>query len=79
VVLADVFCAAAVAIGAFTRGAALLPLAVALVPLWLMRHETPWYAQEWRLLVSGVLLALILKGSGRFSVDHLLKVARLKK
>lgn len=68
-VLAEVFCAAAVIAGLFTRVAA-APIVVTMgVAGFLVHAADPWPAQELALLYGVAFLTLLVAGGGDFSLD----------
>lgn len=70
-IFAEVFCAAAVLLGLFTR-AALVPLLVAMgVAFFVIHGADPVDKKELALLYGVSFIVLLLTGPGRFSVDQL--------
>ncbi len=68
-VFAEVFCAAAVAVGFVTRFAA-VPLVVTMaVAAFVIHADDPWAKKELALAYAATFLALIFTGAGKFSVD----------
>ena len=68
-VFAEVFCSLAVAIGLFTRLAAIPPLVVVSVAFFIVHAGDPWRTRELPLLFAVPLLTLAFTGAGAYSVD----------
>lgn len=69
VIFAEVFCAAFLVIGLFTRLAA-IPLIIAMsVVVFMNKQGAPLKEIEMPLLFLGAFLAILFVGSGKFSVD----------
>jgi len=69
VVFAEVFCAAAVILGLFTR-AAVIPLVITmLVAFFVVHGSDPFGDKELPLLYATAFLALAFTGAGRYSID----------
>src|SRR5688572_19162240 len=69
VIFAEVFCAAFVVIGLFTR-LAVIPLVIAMgVVVFLNKQGAPLKEIEMPVLCMGAFLAILVVGSGKFSVD----------
>lgn len=72
-IFAELFCAALVAVGLFTR-LALIPLLINMLVIVLVVHSSdPFEAREHALLFFIPFLALLLAGPGRYSIDALWK------
>lgn len=68
-IFAEVFCAVAVAIGLFTRVAA-IPLVITMfVAAFAIHIDDPFQKKEFALLYAIPFLALMFTGAGRFSID----------
>jgi putative oxidoreductase len=82
VILAEVVCAAAVAIGALTRAAAVGPVIMMIVAFFVQHAADPFGKKELALVYGIIFLAIALTGAGDFSVDALVRrrrdAARLK-
>ncbi len=75
-VFAEGLCAILVAIGLFTRWAA-LPLVITMAVAVLVIHAgDPWGDRELGLLYMTAFLAIAILGPGNYSLDHLLKSRR---
>ncbi len=71
-VFAEVFCAAFVMAGVFTRFA-VVPLLVTMLTAAFIAHAgDPWAKQELPLLFAAAYATLLFAGAGRFSIDGLL-------
>ncbi len=71
IVLAEVVCAALVVLGLWTR-AALIPLIIAMaVVVFMVKSGDPWSERETALFYLVAYVALLLTGSGRFSIDRI--------
>ncbi len=70
VVFAEVFCAAAIILGLFTRLAAIPLLITMLVAAFVIHGNDPFQKQEFALLYAVPYLALIFTGAGAFSADR---------
>jgi putative oxidoreductase len=69
-VFAELLCSALVAVGVFTRVAA-VPLIVAMSVAGFVRHaDDPFATKELALLYLGAFTTLLFTGAGRFSVDN---------
>lgn len=68
-VLAEFFCSIAIIFGFMTRLAAIPPLIAMLVAAGIVHADDPWNKQEFALLYAIPYLALILAGSGKYSLD----------
>lgn len=69
VLFAEVFCAIFIVIGLFTRLAA-IPLVIMLLVIVFMRNQgKPFSDQELPVLFLAAFLAILLMGSGKYSVD----------
>ncbi|MFN7144878.1 MAG: DoxX family protein [Myxococcota bacterium] len=76
-VFAEVACAAAIAVGAFTRWAA-VPLVVTMVVAGFVIHgDDPWSKKELAFTYLAMYVAVLLLGPGRHSVDARLRGARV--
>lgn len=71
VVFAEVFCAAALILGLWTRFAAIPIVGFAVVAAFVRHAGDPWAKQELPLLFGIPALALALTGAGIFSLDSL--------
>lgn len=71
-VFAEVVCSLFVVLGVRTRLAALPPLVMMLVAAFIVHAGDPWPRKELALLYALPLLALVLAGGGRYSLDTLL-------
>lgn len=74
VVFAEVFCAAAIILGLFTRLAAIPLLITMLVAAFLIHGADPFQKKEFALLYAAPFLAFIFTGAGAYSIDS--KLAR---
>jgi putative oxidoreductase len=74
VVFAEVFCAAAIILGLFTRLAAIPLLVTMLVAAFVIHGADPFQKKEFALLYAAPFLAFIFTGAGAYSVDS--KLAR---
>ena len=72
-VFAEFFCSIAVALGLFTRLAAVPLLITMLVAVLVVHAHDPWAKKEFALLYAIPFLTLILAGPGRFSLDELIR------
>jgi len=77
VVFAEVFCAAAVMLGLGTRFAAVPILIFTLVAFFVHHAADPFAGKEKALLFGVPMLALILTGGGRYSLDAV--IGRLRR
>ena len=68
-VFAEFFCSIAIIFGLMTRAAAIPPLIAMLVAAGIVHADDPWNKQEFALLYAIPYLALILTGSGKYSLD----------
>lgn len=71
-IFAEVVCAGLLALGLFTRFAAIPLLITMLVAAFIVHADDPWNKQEFALLYAVPFLTLLLTGGGRASLDHLL-------
>ncbi len=72
-IFAEVFCAAALMAGAFTRLVA-VPLVITLmVAVFIVHRDDPWDKKELALLYLIPFLTFIFTGPGKFSVDGLFR------
>ena len=69
VVLAEVFCQVALALGLFTRLAAIPPVIFFLVAGFIQLGPEPWAKKELAFVYLVPYLALLLAGAGRYSLD----------
>src|SRR6056297_1058602 len=68
-ILAEVFCAAAVILGLFTRVAAIPLVITMLVAAFLVHGDDPFQKKEFALLYAIPFFALVFTGAGKFSID----------
>jgi putative oxidoreductase len=72
-IFAELFCSIAVIVGFKTRLAA-IPLVTTMLVVTLIVHwEDPWNKKEFALLYAVPFISLIIMGSGRFSIDRMLR------
>ena len=68
-IFAEVFCALAVMLGAYTRYAA-IPLVITMaVAAGIVHGEDPWAKKEMAVIYGLIFLTLVIGGGGRFSID----------
>ena len=72
VVFAEVFCAAAIALGLFTRLAAIPPIVAMSVAFFIHHAADPFGKKELALLYLVVFASIALMGAGPYSIDALL-------
>lgn len=72
-VFAEVFCAAAIMLGLFTRAAAIPLLITMVVAAFMIHGDDPFQKKEFALLYAIPFLTLILTGAGSYSIDAKLK------
>ncbi|MDF1823287.1 MAG: DoxX family protein [Verrucomicrobiales bacterium] len=72
-VFAEVFCAAALILGFFTRAAVIPLLTTMVVAAFIIHGDDPFQRKEFALLYAIPFLALMLTGAGAFSIDAKLK------
>ena len=70
-VFAEVFCAAAVAAGLFTRYSAIPLIITMLVAFFIVHGADPFSKKELSFVYMLAFLTMSLVGSGKFSVDHI--------
>ncbi len=68
-IFAEFFCSIAIIFGFMTRAAAIPPLIAMLVAAGIVHVNDPWSKQEFALMYAIPYLALILAGSGKYSLD----------
>jgi putative oxidoreductase len=78
-VFAEVFCAAAVVLGAATRFAAVPIVIMLLVAAAIVHADDPWRNKEFALIYAVPFLALVFTGGGRYSFDRWWAVRRAKR
>lgn len=69
VLVAEVLCAALVALGLFTRLAVIPPIIFFLVAAFVQHAADPWGRKEFALIFLVPFLALLFTGPGRYSLD----------
>lgn len=71
IVFAEVFCAALVVLGLWTR-AALIPLIIGMaVIVFMMKSGDPFGEKELAFVYLAIFVVLLFTGSGRFSIDRI--------
>ena len=71
-VFSEVFCAAAIMLGVFTRYAA-VPLAMTmLIAAFVIHGSDPWKKQEFALLYAVPFIAMFFTGGGKYSLENFL-------
>ncbi|HEY3215006.1 MAG TPA: DoxX family protein [Candidatus Eisenbacteria bacterium] len=78
VIFAEVFCAAAVTLGFRTRLAVVPLLVFFAVALFVHHAHDPWSVKELAAVYAVPMLALLLTGPGRFSLDEVLARRRAR-
>lgn len=68
-VFAEVFCALAIALGLFTRAAAIPLLVTMVVAAFVIHGDDPFQKKEFALLYAIPFLTLIFTGAGKYSID----------
>ena len=72
VLVAEVLCAALVALGLFTRLAVIPPIIFFLVAAVIQHADDPWARKEFALIYLVPFLALLFTGPGRHSLDAMM-------
>jgi len=70
---AEVFCAGALIIGLFTRLASIPLIVTMLVAIFIVHINDPFAKIEFPLMYLVAYLAILLLGSGKFSLDYLIR------
>lgn len=71
-VFAEVFCAAAVALGAATRAACVPLIITMLVAAFIVHGDDPWTRKEFAIVYALPFTALLFTGPGAFSIDRMI-------
>ena len=72
-VFSEVFCAAALILGLFTRIVSVPLLITMLVAAFIIHDQDPWAKKEFALLYAVPFLTLIFTGGGKLSIDRFIK------
>jgi len=75
-IFAEVVCALLVAIGLFTRLAAVPIVILLLVAAFIVHADDPWGKKEFALIYCVPFLVLIFTGPGKYSLDSLIRKKR---
>ncbi|MFH2049504.1 MAG: DoxX family protein [bacterium] len=71
-VFAEFFCSLAIAVGLITRGAVIPVIITMLVAVFIIHSDDPWGKKELGIMYLIPLLAILITGPGKYSIDRLI-------